>query len=82
MKETGRKRKRKMDVDNLKERIHPGALRKLRKTPSQGVTRVLLHPLTYIEIGMFVAIMIDCGKNMMNFEGMPKGNRGYEHQSQ
>ncbi len=46
MEEAGMKRKRELDVGNLKKRKHPGPLRNLRKIPSQGVTGVLLHPLT------------------------------------
>lgn len=82
MQKTRRESGRNFIVRYIKPRIEPRPLSDLRKVPSQEITGVLLHPLTQIVIGMFMAIMIDCGKDMMNFESMPKGNRGHEHQSQ
>jgi len=62
--------------------MQTGLLRQLRKIPSQGITGVLLHPLAQIKIGMLVPIIIDGGKDMMNFERMRKRNRGQEDQGQ
>jgi len=57
-------------------------LRQSRNIPNQGITGVLLHPLAQIKIGMLVTIMIEFGKDMMNFEGMPKRNQRNKHQGE
>lgn len=82
MKETGRGRKRDLVVYKRKQRMQTGLLRQVRNIPGQGIAGMLLHPLTQIKIRMLVPIIIDGGKDMMNFEGMPKRNRGQEDQGQ
>ncbi len=62
--------------------MQTGLLRRLGNIPGQGIAGVLLHPFAQIKIRMFVPVIIDRGKDMMNFEGMRKRNRGQEDQGQ
>ena len=80
MKETGRGRKRDLVACKRKQRMQTGLLRRLRNIPCQGIAGVLLHPFAQIKIRMLVPIIIDSGKDMMNFEGMRKRNNGQEDQ--
>jgi len=82
MQEVRRERTEELVTGQRKPRMQTKLLRRLRHIPDQGITGMLLHPFAQIKIRMLVPIIIDGGKDMMNFEGMRKGNRGQEDQGQ
>ena len=82
MQEVRRERTKELITGHGKPRMQTGLLHRLRHIPDQGIAGVLLHPFAQIKIRMLVPIIIDVGKDMMNFEGMRKRNNGQDDQRQ